>query len=372
VTKIFLGALVCCAVLSSWAFPGRGNAQPSSPTGGPSFSCKSAARVEEVICHDAALAAADRRLAALYQAAKSGAAGNGSNQLSAQRQWLKDRDARCSATASKKAGDRTARDCLAAAYSERTQSLAVANLISSPRLALAELRAVAPKAIPYYEALLAYATIDSAPERVKAVEEKLAPLYARLSPEVRDGLNYVGKQAITARLAASSDAGFAQFFDIASMQDDIGLIWPCAVLIKRPGLIAGLGSIWGGAIDGRVPDSDCEETLPSPPELRALSQVAFEAQPPCEGTIRFSTGREYAMLEDAVRLRRRSVWQHGTTPPSEEEAAFRRKNSLLIERTMASLTTYYARYFPAGSTSPASDARTATNALITAAFGYCD
>jgi uncharacterized protein len=342
------------------------------PAGGPSFSCKSASGIEEVICRDAALSAADRRLAALYRAAKAGAAGNGSNQLAAQRQWLKDRDARCSASAAKKGGHRTARDCIAAAYDDRIRALAIANLISTPRLSLEELRAVAPKAAPYYEAVLAYATIDSPPERAKAVETKLAPLYATMSPGVQDGLNYVGKQAITPRQAASSDAGIAQFFDISSMQDDLSLTWPCAALIKRPGLIAGLGSIWGGAIDGLVPSSDCEETLPSPPELSALSQAGINAQPPCEGTIRFSTGRDYAMLEDAVRLRRRNVWQRRTTPPSEDEATFRRKNALVIERTVAALTAYYSRYFPTGSVTPAVDARAATNALVTAAFGYCD
>jgi uncharacterized protein len=372
VAKIFLSALAICAIMSAGAFPREGNAQPPVPGQGPSFSCEAAAGIAELICHDAALSAADRRLAALYQVAKAGAAGNGSNQLSAQRQWLKDRDARCSASAWKGRGERTARDCVAAAYNERRTALAVASLISNPRLALEELRVVAPKAEPYYEALLTYATTDRPLERSKAVETMLAPLYARLSPEVREGLNYVGKDAVTARQAASSDAGFAQFFDIASMQDEIGLTWPCAALIRRPGLFVGLGSIWGGAIDGQVPSSDCEDTLPSPPQLSALSQTAFDAQPPCEGTIRFSTGRDYAMLEDAVRLRRQSVWRRRTTAPSDAEAAFRRKKAIVIERTVAALTAYYSRYFPAGSTTAAADAREATNTLVAAAFGYCE
>lgn len=369
--KIWLSALACFAIISGWALPDRGHAQPAPPAGGPSFSCQSASGLEDLICHDAGLSTADRRLAALYQAARGGAAGQGSNQLFAQRQWLKDRDARCSGEAWKQRLYKTLRACLVDQYDERIKALAVADLISAPQLSLEALRAVASEGEPYYAALQAYATIDNPSERAKVVEARLAPLYAKMSPQVRNGLDYVGKQALTARQAASSDAGFAQVFDIASMQGDLGLTWSCAALIKRPGLIVGLGAIWGGAIDGRVPSSDCDEALPSPWEPGALSEAAFKVQPSCAGTIRFSTSRDHAMLEDAIRLRRSSVWQGKRRPISEGEAMFRRKNAPLVDKTVSALTTYYMRYFPAGTTTPAADAKAATDALIASAFGYC-
>ncbi len=328
-----LGVLVSAAFLIGLCAAGPSKAEPGAPAAGPSFGCAAPSRVEQIICGDAALSAADRRMAALYQAAKAGTLNSGSNQLAAQRQWLKDRDTQCAAAAWKQLGLPSAHDCVAGAYKDRLRALAVADLLATPELSLAELRAVAPKAEPYYEALLAYATIDDPAQRAKAVEARLAPLYAGMSREVRQGLDYVGKDATTAHGAASSDAGFAQLFDVASMEDNLDLIWPCAALIRRPGLVAGLGSIWGGAIDSSVPSSDCEDALPSPPELSTLSKAAFAVQPPCEGTIRFSTGREYAMLEDAVRLRRRDVWQGKGGDISPDEASFLHRHAALVGRT---------------------------------------
>lgn len=363
--------LAAAALAASLSWGAIGKADPAKLAAGPTFPCTSPSAIESIICNDASLAAADRRMAALYQAAKSGSMNNGSNQLTVQRQWLKDRDAHCSSGAWKKFGHASAHDCVLSAYNDRLKALAVADLLSAPQLSLPELRTVAPKAAPYYEALLAYASIDSPTERTKAVEAKLAPLYVQMSPDVRDGLGYVGKDALTARGAASSDAGFLQLFDLSSMNADLDLIWPCAALIRRPGLIAGLGSIWGGTIDNQVPDSDCEQTLPSPPELNTLTQAVFKAQPPCEGTIRFSTGREYAKLEDAVRLHRRDVWREQSAAPSPDEAAFRRRKAALVGRTSEALTAYYTLYFHSNRTDAVVDGKAATNALVSAAFGYC-
>ena len=369
-------ALVALLIALSGA--GLGKAQPRAVPTGPSFACNAPTQIEAIICHDAALSAADRRMSALYQTAKVGALNNGSNQAAAQRQWLKDRDRLCTSTEWKAHADLSThgaistRDCLERSYQDRLQALAVTNLLASPQQSLAELHALSPKAAPYYEALLAYATIDDPAQRARVVEAKLAPLYAAMSPELRQGLGYVGKAASTARGAASSDAGFAQFFDLSSMLGDVELWWPCAALVRRPGLVEGLGSIWGGAIDGQVPGSDCEEALPSPPELPALTRAAMGVQPPCEGTIRFSTGREYAKLEDAVRLHRRDVWRDRKGSPSAEEVKFRLGKATLIDRTSTALASYYVRYFQSGRLDAIADGRAATSALVSAAFGYCD
>jgi hypothetical protein len=95
-------------------------------------------------------------------------------------------------------------------------------------------------------------------------------------------------------------------------------------------------------------------------------------QPPCEGTIRFSTGREYAKLEDAVRLHRRDVWRDRKGSPSAEEVKFRLGKATLIDRTSTALASYYVRYFQSGRLDAIADGRAATSALVSAAFGYCD
>ncbi len=363
---MFKKALV---VVIGWAALAAAGAHAQT-AGAPSFSCAAPSQIEGLICHDAGLAAADRQMAVLYQATKSGAQGTGSNQPSAQRAWLKDRDTRCGADSWRKSGSKSQRDCVADAYNDRLKALAVAALIGSPRLALDTLHHLDPKSAPYYDALLAYATIDSPRERAKIVEAKLAPLYAQ-TPALRDDSDRAGKHAATAADAASSDAGFAEFFDIASMENDSQLVWPCAALIKRPGLVAGLGAIWGGAVDSQVPGSDCATALPAPAEINLLDQAAFEGQPPCEGSIRFSTGRNLAMLEDAVRLRRPDIWRTIQDETSDEEDAFRRDKAALIHRTAAALTAYYARYWPSKGSDFAADGKAATDALVSAAFNLC-
>ena len=185
--------------------------------------------------------------------------------------------------------------------------------------------------------------------------------------------------AATARDAAASDATFAGFFAVYGVMGLDGaaqLTWPCAVLAMRPGLIDGLGSRFGGAIDGRIPDSDCAADLPPTPDVEALSDAAFAAQPPCDGTIRFSTGREYAKLQDAVRLHLTRVWetkdQAGAGGDAPTELAWRRRHKAEIDKAEAALEAYYVRAFGVDPKAANRDAWSATDALIDGPFGSCD
>jgi uncharacterized protein len=369
-TKRAFLAIACWGILIGWSTPERSRAaeSPASPT----FACTSPAEIEAVICQDGALSAADRQMAVLYQLAKPGPLNLGSSQLAAQRQWLKQRNGGCASGAWRKTASRSLRACIADAYRERLTALAVADLFAAPQLALAELRETDPKSAPYYEAVLDYATIADPARRTLVVGAKLAPFYATLSPRLQDGLKYAGAKATTARDAASSDQGFTQFFDISSMMDDIDLVWPCAALIKRPGLVAGLGSLWGGAIDNAVPASDCENALPAPAGLAMLGRAAFDAQPPCNVSIRFTTGRDYAMLEDAVRLHRQDIWRSQAPETSTESAAFRRKQSVVLGHMASALAAYYAQYWNVPKAAALADGRAAVDALVSAAFEYCD
>jgi uncharacterized protein YecT (DUF1311 family) len=342
---------------------------------GPSFDCSKPSEIEAVICRNPELSADDRHMAALYQAAKPGALGVGSNELNAQRDWLKDLKKECADGAWKNLHEPSLRDCVALLYRDRLRALAVATLMTTPETSLSELRQIDPKAAPIYEALFDYASINDAPRRIKAVENLLTPIYAAMDQDARNAFKSAGANAMTAHDAAASDVGFAQFFDISAMFGNVELTWPCEALLKRPGLIAGLGSLWGGAIDGQVPSSDCEAMLPQTPLVAAVSQQAMDAQPVCEGTIRFSTGRDYVKLSDAVLMHRTDVW--GPAAPNvdgsgQQQRRFQRKHAAEIVKAEAELSAYYVRYYGIARDKAQGEAASAIEALIGGAFGYCE
>ncbi|MGH7022441.1 MAG: lysozyme inhibitor LprI family protein [Caulobacteraceae bacterium] len=347
----------------------------AAPSSGPSFNCSRPSEIEAVICKDPILSADDRRMTSLYSEAKPGALGLGSNQLAAQRKWLKELNVTCADAAWTKFGFKSLRACVGAYYDDRLQQLAVASLLVSPMRSLGEIRRINPQAAPIYEAAAQYATIDDPARRAKTVETLLAPIYGAMDQNTRNSLRMVDGNAMSARAAARSDHNFAMFFDVASVFMLHGrLIWPCAVLVKRPGLINGLGSIWGGAIDGHVPASDCWAALPAVPEVADLSQAALRAQPPCEGTIRFSTGREYAKLIDAVRLHRTEIWESRDSTGGNlgaDQRTFRRRHATETAKADVDLAAYYRRYFATSSRMAEHDSRTAIAALIGNAFDLC-
>jgi uncharacterized protein len=369
------------ALASQMASPATAATASSS---GPSFDCAKPSEIEAVICADPKLSAADRRMVELYKLALPGALGTGSNQLSAQRSWLKERDKAC-AKGAWKSPYKSLQGCVAAEYDERLEALAIAALMIEPKESLGEIGQLAPKAAPFYKMLYDYASIDDPSRRARTIEAELAPIYAAMDADMRQRLQAPPDySAGTAHDAAASDANFAAFFSISAVlgNDDIGrdLTWPCAVLVKRPGLVVGLGSYFGGAIDGSVPGSDCEDAMPPTREATALSDAAEAAQPPCEGSIRFSTGREYVKLQDAVRLHLTAVWETDKHPaagagddaPDPVERAWRRRYKVEIGKAAAVLEDYYVRYFAVDRTAANRDARSAIDSLISGPFNGCE
>jgi uncharacterized protein len=367
--RIAAGLILALALLAA----GGGGRAMAALQAGPSFDCAGAADVEAAICRDPVLSADDRRLQAFYARARPGVLGNGSDQLAVQRRWLKDRDAHCAQAAWRKSGAKTQRDCIASAYDERLGRLAVAALLASPTDSLAEIRRTNPAAAPIYEALAAYVTLPDPAARTRKVEALLAPAYGMIDAQTRAELQD-RKEPVSPKLAAASDSGFALFFDVSAMFGGTDLTWPCAALLRRPGLVEGLGPFWGGAIDGQVPGSDCAETLPPAPEVEALGRRALDAQPVCDGTIRFSTGRGYAQLLDAIRMHRTEIWRTGArgTAPGRAEARFRAAHKASIAAADQALAAYYRRVFAVPAAAAGHDARTGLDALVAAAFGLCD
>ena len=372
--------LALSATLVGLLWPVSSLAGGSALPPGPSFDCAKASGIESVICGDPELAAADRRMADFYRVAMTGALGVGSNQLVTQRKWLQERDRACSGEAWKEFY-RSPHACVAAEYDDRLEQLAIATLITRPNESLAELGRIRPKAEPLYRAAYDYASIDDSEKRIEIVEADLTPIYAKMDANTREHLQVSPYyNAATTHDAAASDVNFAAFFSVYATlgyQDNSNRItWPCAVLVKRPGLVVGLGSYFGGAIDGAIPNSDCPATLPPMGQVTALSGDASAAQQVCEGTIRFTTGREYIKLQDAVRLHRTEVWElsdaDSDVPANSTELAWRRAHKVRSEKAEAALQNYYVRYFGTDAKVAKRDAWGAIDALIDGPFQFCE
>ncbi len=178
----------------------------------------------------------------------------------------------------------------------------------------------------------------------------------------------------------SLGAGWPEARTLGYQDDNNRLTWPCAVLVKRPGLVVGLGSYFGGAIDGAIPNSDCRAALPPISEVTALGDEANAAQPFCQGTIRFSTGRDYIKLQDAVRLHRPEVWEtkaqasgaDSDVPSDQTVLAWRHTHKAKIDRAEAVLQDYYVRYFGTDAKVANTDAWSAIDALVDGPFQSCE
>jgi uncharacterized protein len=352
------------------AAPGARAAPALAGSDRPSFSCSPAASsaVEGAICADPSLAQRDQTLALLYAAARTNALGSGPSQQQAlQHQWLRSRDARCAKTA--------AHACVADAYDERPYDLAVAALFAAPDVALAELARQDAHAAPLYEAVYRYATIDDQAKRTGAVEALIAPAFDAIHGEF--AAQELFADIPTARAAAASDKAFATLLDAASVSG-YTLTLPCAALIKRPGLIDALDPRYGGAVDGQLANSDCDAMMPDLPHLARLTKTAIDAQPVCEGTIRFTLGRAYAKTLVAIRLHRSDLWKpgdpHAPPPGSDgaEDGRFRTAHRAWIDAAVAELARYYSDVFKVPPYAAKADAGGAVNAVISGAFALCD
>ena len=344
---------------------------------GPSFSCNTSDAIEAVICRDPQLSARDRTMSALYAAVRIDPLGVGpSAELEAQRRWLKDRNRRCLQ------GERRA--CLADAYDDRLAALAVAALFTRHAAAMAELTRQAPKTAPLYEAIYRYATIDDAAARTAAVAPLIASAFETVHglPTSTDLLGDVP----SAEAAASSDKAFTAFLAAVSVSDYQLTSLPCAALVRRPGLIGALDARYGGAIDGQLLGADCDEIMPPTPQLDSLIAATQDAQPPCEGTIRFSTGHEYLKTIAAIRLHDTDNWKPGdpfapradrvkdeeNTAQTPNEARFIALHRAAIGDAADELAAYYVRLFRLAPEAAAGDARGAVRAVITGAYDSCE
>ena len=279
----------------------------SAASAGPSFSCGHPEELESVVCSDAELSALDQRMAELYAAAQRAAIGDGRLQLrNAQRKWVKEGRTGCESGAWK-ARDKSIADCVRNHYTSRLIELAVAALVESPDLSLATLRAHAPQLAPLYEALVRYVTIDDSSVRSKTVVPLLTSMRAELPGEQAKW--FASQKPPSPEEAALTDNAFGTYFVLLSLSGPAttSLTVPCGALLRRPGLVASFGSRFGGAIDGSIPQSDCAQMTPNLPELHRLLDALWQTQAACRGTIAFSTGRDYAVLQDAVMLHELAV-----------------------------------------------------------------
>jgi uncharacterized protein len=354
-------------------------ATAAAPPPGPSFACAKPSEIEALVCRDPELAAADRRMAAFYGLAKTGALGSGSSQPAAQREWLKDRDKDC-ALGSWTRTHKGLRACVAGEYDERLKQLAIANLMASPKESLAELGRIGPKSLPLYRAAHDYAAIDDRKRRTAVVAKDLAPVYPAMDEDTRDRISGQSSNGLaTAQDAAASDENFAAVFALYSAEGDEDLTWPCAVLVRRPGLIRGLGSYFGSSMDAHIPESDCEDALPPMGAVDALVGEALRVQPEQEGTIRFAYEREYVKLQTAVRLHQTEEWEtkagkakSAGVSMTREERAWRRMRKAEIETAETELAAYYVKYFAVVPERARSDAIGAVDTLIGNAFASDD
>jgi hypothetical protein len=197
------------------------------------------------------------------------------------------------------------------------------------------------------------------------------------------------KDIPNARAAASSDSRFSTVIDVASVDNYVNrpvpLVFPCAALIRRPGVLDVLNAKFGGALDGRIPRTDCEATLPALPRLDRIIQAAERAQPPTNATIRFSTNRQYDMMIAAIRLHLPKYWKHCeqtsvATDVSDgeqdehrypDDSHFRMMNRAAIHGAVSELADYYVRAFHIAPGIAADQAAGAINAVIAGAYDAC-
>lgn len=355
-----------CLLAVTPAYDACGQTTPS----GPSFSCAGVlGEIETAICRNPALASEDADMAALYKAAQRDSLNIGpSGQLAMQRKFLKGRADDCANEAWKKFKF-YARidDCIRLNDSGRVGELEAASLFTAPDRSLAVLKARWPNLAPVYEGLYSYVTIADKTERVRTVTKIIAPTYAKVYAMPGSLLRFY--KVTSPEVAASSDDAFGVFFDSAlvAQETSLRLPMPCEALIRRPGLTAALGPKYGGAIDGDIPDSDCDTMLPKIAPLDKLATAAWKAEPFCPGTIRFSSGRGIAMLTTAIRLHQPQYWRRQT------HRSRRGRQDLTTQTSAArvALAKSYVEDFHVEPAQADEDARTATDALLYAIANFC-
>ncbi len=340
-------------------------------TSGPSFSCAGATDIPAVICKDPGLSAADRRMTLLYGTVHQDVVRYApSQQQTRQRAWLKDLNTACASGAWAKRA-KTQAACITERYNDRLAELAISALLSQHDLAMAEIKRATPDDDATYEAIYQYATIDAAQPRATKVAQTLTPVFAAFTADVKEritGLDGAGTPA----QAVASDKAFATFVALANTEGGHTVTWPCAVLLKRPGLLAGMGAMYGSSMDNQLPDSDCAIMAPKLDGAEALVHAAVVAAPECDGTIRFAGYRELYRLDIAMLLHRPDQWgTNEASQPDSNEAAFRRKNATAIVANRKALSAYYAKAFHIDAATALRDATRILDLQINQAYSVC-
>lgn len=236
-----------------------------------------------------------------------------------------------------------------------------------------------PPAASIYEAIDRYSTIEDATKRTAVVAVMIAPMVRQL--EANPTLGHPLNNASALELA-SSDAAFALFLGVASLgatftPPNAPLTLPCAALVRRPGLMAALGSVYGGAIDSQLVATDCEATLPALPALDALAHAAEQVQPDCPGTVRFSLYREYTRTRLAVRLHDMALWRAASDVPEAsmqypvDEPRFIADHQALMRQAAAELAAYYTSQFAVPAGAAQEQAQRAVHLTVSGAYNLC-
>ena len=342
---------------------------------GPSFSCAGATDVDAVVCKDARLSLDDRRLTALYAAARPAVIGAAeSQQQTWQRKWLKDTHTQCAATAwAKHAAYKTQRDCIADAYESRLSELATAALFSDHADAMAVIRDSTPADAPIYEAIYQYVTVDDARARAAKVVPLIAPVYAGLDADHKTAFTDNGGPANAAD-AVASDAAFGTFVNVTVSELEHSVMWPCAAFVKRPGLLDALGPMYGSTRDNFLPQTDCDEmTAPQIAPFNDFMMTTLQNAPDCGGTIRFAGGREFYRMRTAALLHRPEQWaKFKAADGGKPESAFNKKHAADIARAQTTLATYYVQVLHLDTATANRDAGRITGILINQAYNLCD
>jgi uncharacterized protein len=356
VSCLFLSAIVATCATAAQAQPG--------PSARHQLNCAVESNsTEAAICADPALVERDKAMAQLYAAVQTGSLGRGPSQQPAEQvRWLAYRDSK---------------DCLVLSecYDHRLEDLAAAALLRKPTEALAVLRRSNPKAAPLYEAIYRYVTIDDPEERTAAVKTVIAPMFdlIQASPE---GRLAPFSRLLTVRMAAGSDETFSTFLGVATgYVDRLRLVVPCDVLVRRPGLLKALGTLYGSSRDGFLPVSDCDVMLPPLPSTVLLHREAQRASTSCRGgTIRITLWRDQEMKMIAIRLRVPERWRFPASHISRslpEETQFRNDQQSMIDAATTELSTYYEQVFNVPSIAAKAEARSALDTLIATDFPDC-
>lgn len=205
-------------------------------------------------------------MAALFAATATSAWGKGpSNQRAVQRDWLAGRDT-CAGPEQAAKGSSDLNGCLLMAYRQRNGDLAVAALFTERELALTVLRRVKPGMAGLYEAVALYT--DAGPGRNARLDALLLPYWQKLqSGDWSYGQSIVADQITSPGEITLSDKNFGLFGYVVSayLGDDEEVIshpFPCAALVRRPGLVSAVMPRFGSTFDSFTFQADCSATLP--------------------------------------------------------------------------------------------------------------